>query len=164
MKILKYILFFLSSITLISCAALKRKGISEEKIELKSQIDPSVIIEVLNGSIYLEKNKVLDILNKELRKNLNKQMKSDKKALVGFLEDRQQVYKISEREVAYFSGMLSVVDKLLKKGEAQIFNSSNTKVNTIILKEMYGLYGSYTRSYTLMNGTELITTYAVFGE
>lgn len=164
MKILKYILFFLSSITLISCAALKRKGISEEKIELKSQIDPSVIIEVLNGSIYLEKNKVLDILNKELRKNLNKQMKSDKKALVGFLEDRQQVYKISEREVAYFSGMLSVVDKLLKKGEAQIFNSSNTKVNTIILKEMHGLYGSYTRSYTLMNGTELITTYAVFGE
>lgn len=160
------IVYFLSALTLLtSCSIFKKKGVKEHEITLGENIgDYEVEVIVPNGKIFVSKETVLQILKKELKRGENESLLTDKRDLKSFLSQGKGQLEITRNKVSYFSGILSIVDELLMKGEAKVQDQSGNFVKKIVMKEMYGLYGSYTREYTFVDGKSLLIPYGKFGE
>lgn len=149
-----------------SCVASKEPRIKERIVSLKQDVvQTHVEVHLKNSKIIFSKDAVIKILDKELRTNLQKEVKSNKEKLKHLMTEAADHYVISlpDKRIE-LDGMITIIDKLLKRGNAVVFDAEGNKANKIKVKEEYLLFGSYQRPFELLDGREIIVTSVKFGE
>lgn len=149
-----------------SCVASREPRIKERIVSLKQEvIQPHVEVHLKNSKILFSKKAVIKILDKELRTNLQKEVRSNKEKLKHFLTGAADHCVISSlNQVNELDDMITIIAKLLKSGNAVVFDVEGSKANKIKVKEEYLLFGSYQKSFVLLDGREVIVTSVKFGE
>jgi len=149
-----------------SCVASKEPRIKERIVSLKQDVaHPHIEVHLKNSKILFSKEAVIKILDKELRSNLQQEVKSNKEKLKHLLTEAADHYVISSPDkVNELDGMITIIDKLLRNGKAVVFDVEGNKANKIKVKEEHLLFGSYQRSFVLLDDREIIVTSVKFGE
>ena len=149
-----------------SCIARKEPRTKERVVTMQREL-PQAHVELHLGTatIHLPKEAVLRILNSELRRDHPKEVRANKEKLKYFLtrDANRSVIAVTE-QLDLLEGIFTIADRLLKSGNALVFDGDGNKARKIKLREEYLLFGSYHKAFVFLDGEEIIVTSVRFGE
>lgn len=110
--------------------------------------------------VLFDKRDVLGVLEKELNSRYISEATVEKRKVFLMLKS-DFAHKV---EINQYGGLVTVCEKLFKRGRSIIVDEHGQRMDAIIFKKERMLFGSYKESLTLLDGRELIVTKIRLGE
>jgi hypothetical protein len=149
----------------LSCKVSKPR-VKERTLCLNKEIDnPIVEVDLKMAKLVFAKKDVVNLIDKSLNSNSHPGTLAAKQKLKEFLSESQERHVISSTaHPDELDGMVSIIDRLLKKRKAIVYDKEGKRINRISMREEYLIFGSFQKSFYFLDGQEIIITVVKFGE